>query len=85
MVRISLLALKFRAEDQKKGLRREILGSVLAFTRVFRLETKFQSRLEGRKQNFWGHRSRNALQWYRASYFLAGATHFSFGGARAVI
>ena len=36
MVRISVLAHKFRGEDQKKGFRREILGFVLAFIRVFR-------------------------------------------------
>ena len=49
MVRISLRAHKFRGEDQKnkKGLRREILGSIFVFTRVFRPGTKFYSCLGG--------------------------------------
>ena len=37
MVRISRLDNKFRREDQKKVLRREILDVVLAYTRVFLL------------------------------------------------
>ena len=36
MVRISVLAHKFRGEDQKKDLRHKILGFVLAFICVFR-------------------------------------------------
>ena len=47
MVRISLLAHKFRGKGQKKDLQREILGSLLSFTRVFRPGTKFYSRWGG--------------------------------------
>ena len=41
VVRISVLAHRFRDEDKKKGLHREILGFVVLFTRVFVLERKF--------------------------------------------
>ena len=91
MVRISLLAHKFRDKDQKKGFRREIVGSVMAFTRVFLLETKFYSRLEGHKQYFWGAEvakctpvAPGLLLSFRAQSSLVGA-HFSLEGARAVI
>ena len=63
---ISVLAHKFRGEDQtklKNGLRRKILGFVLAFNRVFRPETRLYSCLGAQ-------RPRNALPWHRACYFL---------------
>ena len=41
MVRVSLCTLKFKGENPKKGLRYQILGSVLALPGVFRPETKF--------------------------------------------
>ena len=41
MVWIWVLAHRFRDEDQKKGLRRKILGFVVMFTRVFVLEQNF--------------------------------------------
>ena len=70
MVRISLLAHKFRGEDQKKkGLRREILGSALAFARVFHSEMYFYSSWEGTSSISGG--GRNTLQWYRACYFFS--------------
>ena len=65
MVQISLLAHKFRVKIKKKGLRRDILGLILAYTRVFCPETKHYSRLGG-------HRPQNALQWHRVCYFLSG-------------
>ena len=70
MVHISLFAHKFRGEDQKKGLRGEILGSVFVFTRVFLPGTKFYSRFRG--TNLGEHRPRNSLPWPRACCFLSG-------------
>ena len=56
MMQISVLDHKVRGEDQiKKVLRREILNFVVAFTRVFRLETRLYSDLVDHKQYcFWG-------------------------------
>ena len=54
MVRISLLARKFRGEEKKKGLQREILGSVLAFAPVFRPGTYLYSLWGGTQAVFWG-------------------------------
>ena len=75
MVRISLLARKFKGENQKKkkkkGLQRKILGSVLAFSSAFRPETKFHSRLGGTASFLGKHRLQNALQWHPACYFLS--------------
>ena len=74
-------SLIFKNEDQKtkKGLRREILGSVFVFTRVFLLGTKFNSRFRRHRQYFGGLRPRNALQWHRAWYFLLGRAQPSLG------
>ena len=87
MVRISLLARKFRGEEKKKGLQREILGSVLAFAPVFRPGTYLYSLWGGGDTSsiLGGSRPQNALQWYRACYFLSGhhpplGAHFSLEG-----
>ena len=51
----------------------------MIFTRVFVLERKF-THAWGAQAVFWGeHRSREALQWHRASYFVLGAQS-SLGG-----
>ena len=52
MVRISLLAHKFRGEDQKKRSSARNLGSVLKFTRVFCSGTIF-SHASGAQAVFW--------------------------------
>ena len=59
MVRISVLAHKFRGERSKKGLQRETVSFVLAFTGVFPPGTRIYSRL-GEQAVFWGTRLRNA-------------------------
>ena len=54
-MRISLFNHKFRGEDQKKkDFQPEILGSVFAYSRVFRPGPKFHSRLGGTSSFFGG-------------------------------
>ena len=55
MVWMWVLAHKFRVEDTKNGLQREILSFVLTFTRIFCPGTILYSRLRGGAQVvFWG-------------------------------
>ena len=81
-MQISVLARKFRGEDQKKrrkkGLRRrENLGFALAFTRVFRPGTRLYSRLGGTSPEM--HSGGNKPVTFFWGTFLA------WGGAQAVI
>ena len=54
ILRFSVLAHKFRGEDQKKGFRLEILAFILAFSRVFRPGIRLYSRLEDRSSILGG-------------------------------
>ena len=72
MVWFLLLAHKFRGENQKKGLWRDILISVLAFARVFCPRTYFYSRWGGTSSILGGPKPQNTLQGHQAYYFLSG-------------
>ena len=54
MMRFSVLAHKFRGEDQKKGFRCKILAVVLAFSCVFRPGIRLYLRLEGKSSILGG-------------------------------
>ena len=71
MVRISVLAHKFRDGDQKKGFRR-------AFTCVFHFGTKLRSRLGSTGPKM--HSSGSGLLLSFVAHFSLGGAHFSLGG-----
>ena len=83
MVQISLLPQDSGVKTKKKGLRREILGLVFAYTRLFRPGTKLYSRLGSISSNLGVHRPQNALQWHRACYLLSGYNP-RLGGTRSL-
>ena len=76
-------------DEDQKSLRCEIFGFVLAFTCVFRPETRLYSHLGGTCSILGGHRRRNgnALQGHQACYILLGhnphlGAQFSLGGLK---
>ena len=86
MVRISLLAQKFRDEDQKSKKRSSArnLGLSSGVHSCFSSWNKILLTLGG-------HRPRNALQWHRACYFFSGhnpcmgGTLFAWGSQAVIL
>ena len=70
MVRISLLAHKFRGETQKEGLQRKIWAQSSRSLVFFFQEQNFTHAFGG--PILMEHRPQNALQWPRNHYFLLG-------------